>query len=169
MTRHALALAAALMAVLAAGPAGAAGVDFNLFAGVDLDSSVSLADVDTDVATGYNLGLEVVVDLPVVEVGGGLEYGFPRDIESSDADYHYLCAYGVGRVSLLPTLYVMARLGYAEISASGLESGSVDSSTIWSAGAGFKLVDWFKLEAMYTRFTGDLHADSVQARLVVTF
>lgn len=169
MSRRALVLAAALVAALAVAPAPAAEVDFNLFAGVELDNSVDVGDVDTDVATGYSLGLEVVVDLPVVEVGGGLEYGFPRDFEGTDAEYEYLYAYGVGRVSLLPFLYVLARLGYADISTDGLARGSVDGSTTWSAGAGFKLVDWFKLEAMYTRFSGDLDADSIHARVVFSF
>jgi hypothetical protein len=168
MTRHAMNLLVVLVALSC--PAMAAGVDLNLFAGLDLGSTLSVGDVDYDLTTGYSLGLEVVVNVPVVQVGGGLEYGFPRDVEGfHNLDYDYVFAYGVGRIDLGPFVYGVARLGYAHVSSSELFNGQVDGSAAWSLGAGVKIVRWFKAEALYTQFHGDLHADGVSLRAIVTF
>jgi len=168
MTHRALTLTLAFSAMVS--PALAAGVGFNLFAGVDLDSSVDMGSVTTDVANGYNLGLEVVVDVPVVEVGGGLEHGFPRDLTWVEhGDYQYVFGYGVARLGVLPFLYAVGRLGYAAVSAIDLLGDNVSGSLTWSLGAGVKVVDWFKAEALYTQFTGDLDSDGVSVRAVVTF
>ena len=147
-----------LAAVLTlAGPAAA--FDFNISAGLDFGGSVKGGNFDYDSATGYSLGIEVAFDLPIVEVGAGLEYGFPRGTDATDVgdvDLDYTFLYGVGRITIFGPLYLMARAGYSDVSASDVLAGEVSGGVSWSVGAGVGFLDKLKVEAFVNNFSADV-------------
>jgi len=99
--------------------AGAVGIDFNLALGAQFEGSISDVDFDTD--EGFSLGLELMFDLPLIDVGVGYEYGFPRDGQHiEDLEYHYV--YGIGRLTLLGPVYLVGRYGWADVSVNDLDS-----------------------------------------------
>ncbi len=138
-----------LILLAAAAPAGAVGFDLGIAAGGQFGGSLSGINIDTD--GGFSLGLELMFEIPIVKLGVGYEYGFPRDSDGmvSDLDYHLF--YGIGRVHFLGPAYFMARVGYADVSADLPDFHGSDSTMSWSAGLGVK-ISKFKFEAMYNDF-----------------
>ncbi len=156
---------------LAIPDAGAVGIDFNLALGAQFEGSISDVDFDTD--EGFSLGLELMFDLPLIDVGVGYEYGFPRDGQHiEDLEYNYV--YGIGRLTLLGPVYMVGRYGWADVSVSDLDSDYSKQSDSWSVGAGVKISS-FRIEAMYNSFDINLGGGSSEdysnyaARLVYTF
>lgn len=164
-----------LVLVLLAGSAvahAAGPVEFNLTAGLDFDGSFE-ADVEVDSDAGFSLGLEMMFDGPMFEVGAGLEYGFERGADAGldelDVDYRNLYLAGRLRV-FFPALYVVGRYGYGEVS--GVDD--IDGGGTWSAGAGLSFADRFKVEVMLNNFEMeiagvDVDYETWSARLVYTF
>ena len=158
---------AALALVAVAGPAAA--TDINAFVGFDTGGSFDLGAVSVDSKTGYHLGIEVLVDLPVIEFGAGVEYGIPRGPKTGEGDLQYACVYGVGRLTLLGVLYATARYGYADVDLDAVVAKKEDSGRLWSAGLGISLVDTLKVEALYTRIEAGFTYETYSARLIYTF
>jgi hypothetical protein len=159
--RHVLAGVVVLGMLASAAPASAMGFDLGIAAGLQFGGSIGSIDLDTD--NGYTLGLELVFEVPVVELGVGYEYGFPLDSDGDveNIDYHLL--YGVGRVHILGPAYIMARLGYASASAEIPDFGSGSSGGMsWSAGIGAEV--WkLRVEVMYNDF--DIDLDDIDTKL----
>jgi hypothetical protein len=157
----------ALMAV--ASPAAAAGIEINVAAGVDFLGEFDLDAVKTDADPGFTLGLEVIFDVPVVELGVGLEYGFPRGGDIGELDVAYYQLYGLARLTIIGRLYLVARLGYYDVSVDNLEEGDLDGDGAISAGAGLGLLEKLKVELLFNNIAGDFAYESWVARLVYTF
>lgn len=159
LRRSILSLALALAG--AAGTPALALVDFNVFAGTDFAGDFEVDTFDTDARTGYHLGAELIFDpIKKLDLGVGLEYGFPRGADSDsidDLDYTHL--YGIGRLFLLGDLarwYLAARIGYTNMSADEILNSDLDGKETWSVGTGFELLDRLKLELLFNDFSGDV-------------
>ena len=162
-----------LILVAAVSPAAAIGFDLGIAAGVQLGGDLSGINIDTD--DGFSLGLELMFEIPIVKLGVGYEYGFPRDTAGSVSDIEYHLVYGVGRVHFFGPIFAMARVGYADVSAKVPHLKGSDGAVSWSAGVGFK-ISKFKIEAMYNDF--DISIDEIghstsytnyTARLIYSF
>ncbi len=79
---------------IAAVPAEA--FDINLAVGADFGGDFDLGEVSLSSNTGYNLGLEIAFDIPIIELGAGLEYGFSRSASIADLDASYYQIYAIG-------------------------------------------------------------------------
>jgi hypothetical protein len=172
MRRLVPALLAAVILVVA-NPASALGLDLNVVVGADLGGEFS-TDVSIDSATGYTLGLELMFEVPVVELGVGAEYGFERSAQDTDADVSYVNVYAVGRLNFIGPLYAVARFGYSDLSADAIGDLSVDGGTSWSAGLGLKFFDRLRVEALFNRLSGsvddqDLDYETWSLRAMWTF
>jgi len=152
MRRSLVVLGLVAVFVIAAAPAGA--FDFNVSAGMDFAGDFDNFDFGTE--TGYSLGIEVCFDIPIVEVGVGLEYGFPRDTDLGNVDIDYTYLYAVGRLGFIGPLYFAARVGYSDISVSGLIGDEADGGETWSVGIGAEFFDKLKVEALLNNFSGEL-------------
>lgn len=157
----------ALCLLLGAAPAAA--FDFNLTAGLDFNGEIG-DEVTVDSDTGYSLGLELAVDMPIVEIGVGLEYGFSRGFDGTDEDIDYQQLYAFGRLSIFGPVYATARAGFADLS--GIDD--LDGGETWSVGAGLSLLDKVKVEVLLNSFSGDIRGldldyETYSARLVYTF
>ncbi len=77
-----------LILCAAVAPAGAVGFDLGIAVGAQFNGDISDLDLDTD--DGFSLGLELMFEIPIVKLGVGYEYGFPRDTDGavSDIEYH---------------------------------------------------------------------------------
>ncbi|MCP4902153.1 MAG: outer membrane beta-barrel protein [bacterium] len=168
-----------IITVLAfAAPASA--VDFNVTIGLDSQGTFNVRDIDEsfdyDSANGYTLGFELEFDVPLFELGVGLEYGFSRgpscgSCSGGDLDYRLL--YGIARFHVLGPLYLAGRVGYTNVSISDLESG-IDGKETWGAGVGFSFIDRLKLELLFNNIAAsnsdfDLDYDFYSLRLIYTF
>ncbi|MCK5377844.1 MAG: outer membrane beta-barrel protein [Acidobacteria bacterium] len=170
-----LVIPSALILILcaAAAPASAVGFDFGIAAGAQFNGDISDLDLNTD--DGFSLGLELMFEIPIVKLGVGYEYGFPRDTDGLVSDIEYHLVYGIGRVHFLGPVYVMARVGYADVSAEVPDLKESNSAVSWSAGFGVK-ISKFKLEAMYSDFDievsqagGSVPYTNYSARLIYSF
>lgn len=141
-------------------------VDLQLTLGVETGGELDLGDLERD--GGFNLGLEVVQDLPLLEVGAGLEHSFARDVDGG-GELAYTLVYGVARLYVLGPLYAAARYGYTDVSLDHLLGHGDDGGATWSIGGGVSLIDKLKAEALYTSVGGDLDYDGYQVRLVYNF
>lgn len=168
MTRRTAALLV-LIALMAVASPVAAGIDLNIAAGVDFLGEFDLDGVTSDADPGFTLGLEVMFDVPVVELGVGLEYGFPRGGDFGNFDVAYYQLYGLARLTILGRLYLVARLGYYDVSVDNLEQGKLDGDGAISAGAGLGLLEKLKVELLFNNIAGDFAYESWAARLVYTF
>jgi len=157
------------LAVASAVPALAGPVDFNLFASVDTGGALAVGSLDVDTERGYSLGLEVLADLPLADLGGGAEYGVPRKLDATVGEYSYTFVYVVARVALLGPLYAVARYGYLDPTLGELESADPGSGTGWGAGVGFSLLDALKVEVQHTELGGDVDYTATVARVILTF
>ncbi len=165
-----------LVAAMLAAALPAAALDLHLTAGLDLGGSFDIGSISLDGDTGYTLGLEVVTrHLPIVEVGVGAEYGFSR---SANGDLHgdlsFAHLYAVGRLTVFGPVYLAARLGYADVSASNFSDGGANGGATWSAGGGFSFLGTLRAEALLNNVSGkigDLKLDyrTWSVRLVYTF
>ena len=158
--------------VLSAPAAGA--FDLGLSVGLDFDGELDLGDVAAESETGYSLGLELVFDLPLLELGGGLEYGFERDDESGVGSVDYTHLYAVARMGLIGPLYAVGRVGWSDVSASDLVEGDLGDGESWSVGAGVGLLDKLKLEVLLNNFSadgdlGDFDYETYSARVIYIF
>jgi len=158
-----------LIALMAVASPAAAGININIAAGVDFLGEFDLDAVKTDADPGFTLGLEVMFDVPVVELGVGLEYGFPRGGDISELDVAYYQLYGLARLTIVGRLYLVARLGYYDVSVDDLEQGDLDGDGAISAGAGLGLLERLKVELLFNNLAGDFGYESWVARLVYTF
>jgi hypothetical protein len=164
----------AVIAVLLVGALPAAAVDFNLTGGADFAGTID--EYDTDIATGYTLGLEVVLELSFMDVGAGVEYGFPRGTDLDQVDVDYRLAYAVGRIGIVGPVYLAARAGYADLSLDDLDEVDVKGGVAWSVGAGVDIGERLMVEAYLNNFSGDVDGldssfdyTTYSARLVFTF
>lgn len=162
--------------IVLASPASALGIDLNVVVGADFGGEFS-TDISEDSATGYTLGLELMFEIPVVELGIGAEYGFERSVKGTDADVSYANVYAVGRLNFIGPLYAVARLGYSDMSADigeAIGNVSVDGGGSWSVGLGLKFFDRFRVEALFNQLSGsfddqDLDYETWSLRAMVTF
>ena len=163
-----------MVVLVAATPAGA--IDFNLSGGLDFAGSIDGDAFDYDSSTGFSLGLEVSWEFTIIELGAGLEYGFPRGTDVEDVEIDYTFLYGVGRLDIVGPFYLAARVGYSDVSANDVFSGDVDGGETWSAGFGIKFLKKFKAEAYVNNFSAtidgldtDFDYQTYSARLLYTF
>jgi hypothetical protein len=162
-------IVAALVVLL--GPASpqvwAVDFDLNLALGADFAGDFDVGDITIEADTGYTLGLEVVFDLPVIEAGVGLEYGFSRDVQNGEFAADYYQIFAIGRFFFGP-LYAAGRLGYADVSLpSRYEGDSAGGS--WALGGGVEFFETVKLELLFNELGSDLGYESWTARLLYTF
>lgn len=168
MNNRLFTVAVVLLSLAIATPSSAV-VDFNVAGSVDFQGSLNLEGFTPDADPGFTLGLEVMFDVPIVELGAGIEYGFPRSVDGGgDVDYWNL--YGVARLTLFFKIYLVGRIGYAASSADDFLEGDLeDNSASWSLGAGIGIVPKFKVELLYSDFGGDLKYQTWSARAIYTF
>ena len=166
--RRMLCAVALILAAIAA-PAVAGPVELNLFAGIDTSGSVDLGSLKLDSEQGYALGIEVLADLPLIDVGGGAEYGVPRGFDATGGEYSYTFLYAVVRLTILGPAYAVGRYGYTDPSVDALDSGSIGSGTGWGAGIGVSLLDRLKVEVQHTSFGGDVDYSATVARVILSF
>jgi hypothetical protein len=162
-----------LILVATVNPAGAVGFDLGIAVGAQLNGDIS--DVNLDPDDGFSLGLELMFEIPIVKLGVGYEYGFPRDSSGAVSDIEHHLLYGVGRVHFLGPAFFMARVGYASVSAKTPDLSGSNESLSWSVGVGVK-ISKFKIEAMYNDFDisiddtgGSTSYTNYTARLIYSF
>jgi len=143
--------------------------DFNMAVGMDFDGSLGLDEISFDTNTGYSLGIELVVDVPFVELGGGFEYSFDRDVDLTDAKLSYGTVYGVARVHILGVLYLAGRLGYTDVSLDNVTDLDFGSGASWSLGAGVSFLGKLKAEVLFNSLSSDLDYETYGVRLLYTF
>jgi hypothetical protein len=151
---------------IAAVPAEA--FDINLAVGADFGGDFDLGDVSLSSNTGYNLGLEIAVEVPFIELGAGLEYGFERSADIGDLDASYYQIYAIGRFFFGP-LYIAGRFGYANMSVSTILDGDFGGGGSWGLGGGVELFGKLKTELLFNNISGDLTYQSWMIRLLYTF
>jgi len=165
----------ALILILCAAvtPAAAVGFDLGIAVGAQFNGDISDLDLNTD--DSFTLGLELMFEIPIVKLGVGYEYGFPRDTDGAVSDIEYHLLYGVGRIHFLGPVFFMARAGYANVSARVPDTKGSTSAMSWSAGLGVK-ISKFKIEAMYNDFDievdelgGSMPYTNYTARLIYSF
>ncbi|MEN8165502.1 MAG: outer membrane beta-barrel protein [Acidobacteriota bacterium] len=170
-----LVIPSALILILCAAvtPVGALGFDLGITAGAQFSGNIADLELDTDEA--FSLGLELMFEVPIVKLGVGYEYGFPRDTNGAVSDIEYHLVYGIGRLHILGPVFVMARVGYADVSARIPDLKDSDGSLSWSAGVGVSITR-FKFEAMYNDFDiemdrlgGSMSYSNYTARVIFSF
>ena len=174
MRWHALLLVGA--ALLWTPIASAVDLELNLTAGVDLGGEIDLGAVDLDQETGFQVGVELMADLPFLEIGVGAEYGVQRDLDDNLGELDFSHLYGVARLSVFGPVYAAGRVGWADADVGDLIEGSVDPGSAWSIGGGVSLLGKLRVELLLNEYSfevDDLDIDldyrSYSARLVYTF
>jgi hypothetical protein len=152
--------------LLVAVPADA--FDLNLAVGADFGGDFDLGNVSLSSNTGYNLGLEIAFDIPIIELGAGLEYGFSRSSSNADLDASYYQIYAIGRFFFGP-VYIAGRFGYADMSVSTILDGDFGGGSTWGLGGGIELFGKLKAELLFNNINGDLEYQSWTIRLLYTF
>jgi hypothetical protein len=142
--------------------------DLNLAVGADFGGDFDVGDFSLSSNTGYNLGLEMAFEVPLIELGVGLEYGFSRGASSYDLDASYYQIYGIGRFFFGP-LYIAGRIGYANMSVSTILEGDFGGGESWGLGGGIELFGKLKAELLFNNINGDLKYQSWTLRLLYTF
>jgi len=165
MTRRAT-LTVFCLLVLAAAPATA--IDLNLAIGADFGGDFDIGDISLSADTGFTLGLEVAVEIPIIELGVGLEYGFSRAASAVDLDASYYQIYAIGRFFFGPA-YIAGRLGYSDVSVSTILERDFGGGSTWSLGGGVELFSKLKIELLFNNLGGDLSYQGWTARLLYTF
>jgi hypothetical protein len=164
-----LSVAASILIVVAVAAPADAGIDFNLVGALDFGGSIDFDAGSGSTNPGFTLGLELMFDVPVVELGAGFEYGFPRAV-SGGGNVDYWNLYGVVRLFVFGKVYLAGRLGYNSSSANDFLEGDLsDNGTTWSLGAGLGILKNLKAELLYSDFGSDLSYDTWSARAVFTF
>lgn len=155
-----------------AGESEAQGFDLGLAVGGQFSGDVSDFNIDTD--DGFTLGLEVIFDLPMLKLGVGYEYGFPRDTKGALSDLEYHLIYGIGRFSFIGPVYAVGRLGFADVRARFGRIGDWEQGSSWSIGVGVHVAK-IRAELLYNNFsvgTGGGHSadlNNYAARLIYNF
>jgi hypothetical protein len=142
--------------------------DLNLAVGADFGGDFDVGDISYSSSSGYTLGLEIAVDVPLIELGVGLEYGFSRGASAVDLDARYSQLYAVGRLFFGPA-YVAGRFGYADMSVSTILDGDFGGGGSWALGGGVELFGKLKAELLFNNINGDLKYQSWSIRLLYTF
>ena len=142
--------------------------DLNLAIGADFGGDFDFGDISLSSNTGYNLGLELALEVPLIELGVGLEYGFSRGASSYDLDASYYQIYGIGRFFFGP-LYIAGRIGYADMSVSTILEGDFGGGSSWGLGGGVELFGKLKAELLFNSINTDLGYQSWTIRLLYTF
>jgi len=168
MLRRILIPAVILSSLMAAAPASAQ-MHFNLTAGLDVAGSFDLGNLSSNADPGFSLGLELMFDVPVVELGVGFEYGFDRGTGVAGLDASYTHLYGIARLTIFGRLYLIGRLGYHDLSASGIPDIDGGSGGTWGFGAGLGVLKWLSVELIFNNLSSDLDYDTWAARAVITF
>ena len=156
-----------------AGQAAALGIDFGVAAGLQLQGDVSELELDTD--SGFSLGLELMFEVPIVKLGVGYEYGFPRGTDGTLTDIEYHLLYGIARLHFLGPAYIMGRAGYANMRAELDKLQGSDTGLSWSLGLGVKVrrfrieVDYNEFDISVDDFGGTIDYSNYAARLVISF
>jgi opacity protein-like surface antigen len=158
-----------LMVVVVFPAASATAQQINGFVGFDTGGKFDLGAIHVDSKNGYHLGAEALVDLPLLDFGVGFEYGVPRSPKNSSGDMNYKLIYGVARMSVLGPIYVTGRYGYANVSVDKIISAKGKNGNSWALGAGLKLAEKVKVEALFTHMTIGLIYETYSANLVYTF
>lgn len=159
------ALLVTCVVLVAAVPANA--FDLNLAVGVDFEGDFDLGGVSLSSNAGYNLGLEIAVDVPIIELGAGLEYGFSRSASIADIDASYYQIYAIGRFFFGP-VYIAGRFGYANMSVSTILEGDFGGGSSWGLGGGVEFFGKLKTELLFNNINGDLEYQSWMIRLLYT-
>jgi hypothetical protein len=154
------------LVLVAVAPAEA--FDLNLALGVDFEGDFDLGNISLSSNTGYNLGLEIAFDIPLIEIGAGLEYGFSRSASIADLDASYYQIYAIGRFFFGP-VYIAGRFGYADMSVSTILEGDFGGGSTWGLGGGIEFFGKFKTELLFNSINGDLEYQSWLVRLLYTF
>jgi len=165
MIRH-IVLLVTFLVLVAALPADA--FDLNLAVGADFGGDFDLGGVSLSSNTGYNLGLEIAFDIPMIELGAGLEYGFSRSASIADLDASYYQIYAIGRFFFGP-VYIAGRFGYANMSVSTILEGDSGGGGSWGLGGGVEFFGKLKAELLFNNINGDLTYQSWTIRLLYTF
>jgi len=152
--------------VVAAAPIDA--FDLNLAVGADFGGDFDIGNIKFSSDTGYTLGLEIAVDVPIIEIGAGLEYGFSREASAVELDASYYQIYAIGRFFIGPA-YIAGRFGYADMSVSSLLEGDFGGGGTWALGGGVELFGKLKAELLFNNIHGDLKYQSWTIRLLYTF
>jgi len=168
MIRKSLVPALAMVVVLVAVPASAQ-IHFNLAAGVDVSGSFDLGELSSSADPGFTLGLELIFEIPIVDVGVGLEYGFSRGTGVADIDASYTHLYGIARLTVFGRLYLIGRFGYHDLSASGIPDIDGGSGGTWGLGAGLGIFKWLSVELVFNDLSSDFDYTTWAARAVITF
>ena len=158
-----------LMVAVAFPVASVTAQQINGFVGFDTGGKFDLGAIHVDSKNGYHLGAEVLVDLPLLDFGLGFEYGVPRSPEDSSGDMNYKLIYGVARMTVLGPIYVTGRYGYANVSVDKIISDKGKNGNSWTLGAGLRLAEKLKVEALYTHMTVGFIYETYSANLVYTF
>lgn len=173
MHRFIVATTLTMIVFAAAAPADAVGFDLGIAGGAQFQGDVSDLDLDTD--SGFSLGLELMFEIPIVKLGVGYEYGFPRDTNGELSNIEYHLVYGIARLHFLGPLYAMGRVGYASLRAEVPEISGSDTGGSWSLGLGFELTK-FKIEVLYNEFDvsvseidGTVDYSNYAARFIYSF
>ena len=142
--------------------------DLNLAVGADFEGDFSFGGVSLSSNTGYNLGLEIAFDIPIIELGAGLEYGFSRSASIADLDASYYQIYAIGRFFFGP-VYIVGRFGYANMSVSTILEGDFGGGGSWGLGGGVEFFGKLKTELLFNNLNTDLKYTSWMIRLLYTF
>jgi len=142
--------------LVAAVPAGA--FDLNLAVGADFGGDFDLGGISLSSSTGYNLGLEIAFEVPFIELGAGLEYGFSRGANIVDFDASYYQIYAIGRFFFGPVYSVSTIL-----------DGDFGGGGSWGLGGGVEFFGKLKTELLFNSINGDLKYQSWTIRLLYTF
>jgi hypothetical protein len=170
MMRSTLKASALILALAMSLPAAA--LELSLTAGFDVEGQLVVGELDTE--NGYSLGLEATFDAPRLELGLGFEYGFPRGAEVGDGEVDYKHFYGLGRLTLVGPLYLVGRVGWADVSIDDILDVEVDGGETWSVGAGLGALDRLKVELLFNDFTANIDDRSIDyetysLRVIYTF
>lgn len=157
-----------MMCVVLVAGAPASAFDLNLAIGADFGGDFDLGGVSLSSDTGYNLGLEIAFEVPFIELGAGLEYGFSRSASSADLDASYYQIYAIGRFFFGP-VYIAGRFGYADMSVSSILEGDFGGGETWGLGGGVELFGKLKAELLFNNINTDLKYTSWMIRLLYTF
>jgi hypothetical protein len=107
--------------------------------------TISGVTINTDVATGFAIGLDALYKLfPYLQIGGGLEYQLLREVTyqgASGGSFQFVPIYGIVRVPFAfgpIEPYVVGRIGYGIYSGDSTYTGTatLNGGLYFAAGAG---------------------------------
>jgi len=148
---------------------GAEAAEVSVAAGVDVWSELEVSDgdigVDVDTDVGFSLGLEIVQPVSsIVQLGGGIDYLVPREIEDLDSDVSFLAGFAVVRVAAFgeaSRFSLLARAGYAtwELDTDAAGDFDEEGGLYLALGVGFDISEHLGIEAIGMRLSGNLEIE----------